>query len=313
MKITCPYSESCMCALVRAVCFCGLVGGWFSIHALSWAQTAAGGAAAASASAIAVKATPAAVVTASAASKEIEPSKLEQHPWQVAAPRLTAEAYFTNLADGAKIETPYVLRFGLSGGWGIAPIASKVKGRSGHHHLLVNRELPLDFKQPLPFNEQYIHFGKGQMETVLNLDPGTYTLRLLLADQGHLPHFVFSKPIKVTVTAKKKDVDPKSLVKKGLALYLDSTEAKPPFRVQFHAAGLNVAYANQKLADTGHFRLHVMPKSGGKAAVLNFANAQTEVWLAPPAGEYTLRLDFVDNTNPDKSLAEAVSTTFKVN
>ena len=42
------------------------------------------------------------------------------HPWQAAAPRLTAEAYFTHLEDGDKIETPYVLRFGLSGGWGLA-------------------------------------------------------------------------------------------------------------------------------------------------------------------------------------------------
>ena len=43
-------------------------------------------------------------------------------------------------------------------------------GKSGHHHLLVNRDLPLDFKAALPFNEQYIHFGKGQMETVLTLE-----------------------------------------------------------------------------------------------------------------------------------------------
>ena len=121
------------------------------------------------------------------------------HPWQAAPPRLTAEAYFTNLKDGDRIETPYVLKFGLSGGWGLAPIAQSGHGKSGHHHLLVNRDLPLNFKQALPFNDQYIHFGKGQMETVLNLAPGEYTLRMLLADQKHLPHFVFSKPTRITV------------------------------------------------------------------------------------------------------------------
>ncbi|MDZ7892923.1 MAG: DUF4399 domain-containing protein [Rhodoferax sp.] len=87
-------------------------------------------------------------------------------------PAGNAEAYFTNLKSGDRIETPYVLKFGLSGGWGLAPISKPTGGKSGNHHLLVNRDLPLDFKAALPFNEQYIHFGKGQMETVLTLAPG---------------------------------------------------------------------------------------------------------------------------------------------
>jgi hypothetical protein len=71
--------------------------------------------------------------------------------------------YFTNVKDGDVLEAPFVLRFGLSMR-GLVP-AGKTAGRAGHHHLLVNQPLPLDFKQPLPFTDQYIHFGKGQMET----------------------------------------------------------------------------------------------------------------------------------------------------
>ena len=52
------------------------------------------------------------------------------HPWQAALPRLIAEAYFTNLNDGDKIETPFLVKFGLSGGWGIAPISKPVAGNS---------------------------------------------------------------------------------------------------------------------------------------------------------------------------------------
>lgn len=258
---------------------------------------------------------PAAVAAAAAptgSTEGIEPSPFEPHAWQVTAPRLNAEAYLVNLQDGAKIETPYLVKFGLSGGWGISPIVSPVKGKGGHHHLLVNRDLPLDFKQPLPFNEQYIHFGKGQMETVLNLGPGTYTLRLLLADNKHLPHFVYSKPTRVTVTAKRKDIDPKTLVSKGISVDVEAAQVKPPFRVRFHASGLNVGYLNQKAADTGHFRLTVQPKSG-KPVVMPFPNGQTEVWLSPPAGDYTLKLDLVDNTNAAKTLTDTVSTTVKVN
>ena len=236
------------------------------------------------------------------------------HPWQAASPRLTAEAYFTNLKDDAKIETPFRATFGLSGGWGLAPISKPIDGKSGHHHLLVNRDLPLDFKTALPFNDQYIHFGKGQMETVLTLEPGTYNLRLLLADDKHLPHFVFSKPLKITVTRKNKDIDPKSLVKKGISLPNIAADAalKGPFRVQFQASGFNVAHLNHKEKDTGHFRLTLIPEKGGKPAAMDLVNGQTEVWLSPPSGNYAMKLDLVDNANPGKTLAEAVAVPVRV-
>ena len=139
---------------------------------------------------------------------------------------MTAEAYFTNLKDGDKIETPYLVKFGLSGGWGLAPIAKAARAKSGHHHLLINRPLPLNFKEALPFNDQYIHFGKGQMETVLTLPPGTYTLRMLLANEKHLPHFVYSKPTTITVI-RKTDVDPKSLSVKSIAVAVARLSTHP--------------------------------------------------------------------------------------
>ena len=76
------------------------------------------------------------------------------HPSQAPASQGTADASFLNLEEGAKIETPFRLDFGLAGGWGIAPITSPSAGKSGHHHLFVNRDLPLDFKKALPFNDQ---------------------------------------------------------------------------------------------------------------------------------------------------------------
>ena len=243
-----------------------------------------------------------------------QPVAAPLHPWQAALPRLTAEAYFTNLQDGAKIETPFRMTFGLAGGWGLAPISKPIAGKSGHHHLLVNRELPLDFKQALPFNDQYIHFGKGQMETVLTLGPGVYSRRLLLADDKHLPHFVYSKPLKVTVTREDKDVDPRSLIKKGISFLnvAPDMRLKPPFRVQFQASGLNVAHLSQKEKDTGHFRLTLTPQGGLKPAEMAFINGQSEVWLAPPSGVYTMKLDFMDNVNPGKTLAEPVSVAVRV-
>lgn len=243
---------------------------------------------------------------------EIAPSPVTMHPWQEPIKHDSAEVYFTNLVDGAKIETPHLITFGLSGGWGLASIASAVPGKSGHHHLLVNRGLPMDFTKALPFNDQYIHFGKGQMETVLTLAPGNYDLRLLLADDKHLPRFVYSRSIKITVTKKNMDIDPKNLIKKGISFLNLTQDAKltSPFKIAFHASGLNVAHLSQKLKDTGHFRLTLTPKAGGKPTGMSFTKGQTEVWLAPPKGAYTVTLDLMDNANLGNTLTG--STTLPI-
>lgn len=236
------------------------------------------------------------------------------HPWQAAPRRDAAEAYFTNLADGDKVEMPFRATFGLSSGWGLAVITSPTAGKSGHHHLLINRELPADIQKPLPFSDQYIHFGKGQMEALLNLEPGQHTLRLLLANSQHVLQFVYSKPIKITVMKKDKSIDPKSLVRKGISMLNIAEDAKltPPFKVGFHASGLNVAHLSQNEKDTGHFRLTLTPTGAGKPAEMDFVNGQTEVWLAPPPGGYVMKLDLIDNANPDKRLTQSFSIAVRV-
>ena len=232
------------------------------------------------------------------------------HPWVVPAPRLVKTAYFSNLADGARIETPFLLKFGVTG-IGIAPIVKPVKG-TGHHHLLVNRELPLDFSQPLPFNDQYIHFGKGQMETVLTFEPGAYSLRLVMADEKHIPNFVYSKPINITVAKKNAGVDPKSLVVKGVAVLEPAagSSVKLPFRIALHASGLNVSNTEINAPGTGHFRLRIKPERG-REEVISLSNGFTEVWLRPPAGNYSTRVEFIDNATPDKVLAASEPVSFR--
>lgn len=218
------------------------------------------------------------------------------HPWVTTAVRVPQpETYFTNLKDGDRIETPFVLKFGLSRS-GLAAITKEVPA-TGHHHLLVNRDLPLDFKQPLPFNDQYRHFGKGQMEAVLDFAPGTYTLRLLLADHKHIPYFIYSKPMTITVSAKK-DTDPKTLVKPGVELLAprNGEALVTPFRMQFHASGLNVSHADIKDPGAGHFRLVAQGK-GPQPERIAFTNGATEAWLRPPLGDYTVRLEFVGNAD----------------
>lgn len=244
---------------------------------------------------------PASAQTAPAVTDEAE---FALHPWVVPSSR-SAETYFTNLTDGVTLEAPFVARFGLSMR-GLVP-AGQTAGRAGHHHLLINQALPLDFKKPLPFTDQHIHFGKGQMEMVVNLPPGSYNLRLLLADQGHIPYFVYSKPLKVTISAQKKTVAPASV--QGPARVEILTPAaretvKSPFHVQFHASGYNISHAAPKVADTGHFRLTV-ERAGRKPEVLNFTSGQTETWLSPPPGDYNMRLELVSNAAGNSVMSAA--------
>ncbi len=225
----------------------------------------------------------------------VELADAVQHPWLAAAPGREPETYFTNLKDGDQRETPFVARFGLSMR-GLVP-AGKSAGRAGHHHLLINQGLPMDFKKPLPFTEQYVHFGKGQMEAVINLPPGTYDLRLLLADQGHIPYFVYSKPLKLVVTKQNKDVALTSVQgapRVELLNVADGSTLRPPFRLQFHASGYNISNTAAQAPETGHFRL-TMERKGQKAEVLSFNTGQTEAWFSPPPGDYTLKLELVSN------------------
>ncbi len=242
--------------------------------------------------------------TAAPTAAKANPDEVLAHPW-VAASSRPAETYFTNLKDGDVVESPFLARFGLSMR-GLVP-AGHAAGRAGHHHLLINQPLPLDFKKPLPFTDKYIHFGKGQMEMLVDLPPGKYELRLLLADQGHIPYFVYSKPLSLTINKRNNDVKPASLIgaPRIELTGLDAGEAvRGPFRVQFHASGFNVGHADAKLPDTGYFRLTVEP-AGRKAEVLAFSSGQTEVWLNPPPANYNLQLEFVSNAPGNAVLTKA--------
>ncbi len=110
-----------------------------------------------------------------------------------------AEVYIVSPKDGAKVKSPVTVVFGLKG-MGIAPAGIKFDN-TGHHHLLVDSDVPADLSQPLANNEKSMHFGKGQTETSLTLPPGKHTLQLVLGDYTHTPHdpAVISKKITITV------------------------------------------------------------------------------------------------------------------
>jgi len=111
-----------------------------------------------------------------------------------------SEVYFISPEDGATVESPLTVRMGLTG-MGVAPAGIQA-GATGHHHLLVDTPLnEVDLGQPLPANDTMRHFGGGQTETTLELDPGEHTLQLLFMDASHVSFDppVTSEPITITV------------------------------------------------------------------------------------------------------------------
>ena len=118
-----------------------------------------------------------------------------------------AMVYIINLEDGASVQSPVTIKFGLQN-MGVAP-AGVEKENTGHHHVYLNRaafgEGEGDAEiaaNGIPSDDNHIHFGGGQTEVTLDLPPGEHTVQLVLGDHFHVPHNppVVSERITITVS-----------------------------------------------------------------------------------------------------------------
>jgi hypothetical protein len=116
-----------------------------------------------------------------------------------AAPK-DALLYFIWPPNGAVIKGGFWCRFGLRG-MGVTHAGDDFPN-SGHHHLLIDVNEPLNVNEPIPQDKNHVHFGAGQTEAHLELAPGKHTLQLVLGDAKHYP---FNPPLvseRLTVTIK---------------------------------------------------------------------------------------------------------------
>lgn len=123
-----------------------------------------------------------------------QPALAEQTP----APK-NAYLYIGWPNDGEVINNRrFRVWFGLRN-MGLAP-AGVEWPNAGHHHLIIDRDLP-PLDEEIPADNNHLHFGAGQTETVIELEPGVHTLQLILGDHNHVPHDppVISKKITITV------------------------------------------------------------------------------------------------------------------
>ena len=109
-----------------------------------------------------------------------------------------AQVYIVSRQDGDVVSSPVTVIFGLKG-MGVSP-AGVERAKTGHHHLLVDAEQlpPLD----VPMGAQVKHFGGGQTQTELDLEPGEHSLQLILGDHFHIPHDPVVVSDKITIEVK---------------------------------------------------------------------------------------------------------------
>ena len=112
-------------------------------------------------------------------------------------PAAAQSVYIVAPADGATVSSPFKVQFGVKG-MTVSPAGTVAEG-TGHYHLLINTTV-IPKGDVIPADEKHLHFGKGQTETELKLDPGTYKLTVLFADGLHKSYGDgMSASIKVTV------------------------------------------------------------------------------------------------------------------
>jgi hypothetical protein len=222
-----------------------------------------------------------------------------------------AKVYFVDLKDGAVIGPKTTVHFGLHG-MGVAPAGSD-KANSGHHHLLIDADPPAP-DQPIPSDENHLHFGAGQTEAEVTLSPGPHTLQLVLGDKNHMLHDppVMSERIHVTVadtapaavaapTSPAPETQGRHPSPKGAKVYIVSPSDKSylplSFTVRFGLVGMGVAPAGTEKVNSGHHHLIIdaslpaldqpIPSDENH---LHFGAGQTEATITLPKGRHTLQL-----------------------
>ena len=105
--------------------------------------------------------------------------------------------FFVNLEDGQTVSSPVKVEMGVNG-MEIKPAGEIIKG-TGHHHIIIDGNW-IKTGDVVPANKTHIHFGKGQTETSIELEPGQHTLTLQFANGAHQSFGeAWSKTITITV------------------------------------------------------------------------------------------------------------------
>lgn len=106
----------------------------------------------------------------------------------------------TQPADGATVSSPVKVCMETHG-VEVEPAKKGVNEGKGHHHLLIDVDLPGDLSKPIGKDANHVHMGDGSTCKALKLGSGKHTIRALFAKGNHVP---YDPPItdSITITVK---------------------------------------------------------------------------------------------------------------
>ena len=70
----------------------------------------------------------------------------------------------------------------------VQPAKKGVNPGKGHHHLLIDVDLPTDLSKRIGKDANHVHMGDGSTCKELKLDFGKHVIRALFANGGHVPY-----------------------------------------------------------------------------------------------------------------------------
>ena len=216
----------------------------------------------------------------------------------------------TEPVDGAKISGPVKVCLATSG----VTVESAKKGvheGSGHHHLLLDVDIPGDLGKPIGKDANHVHMGDGSKCKKLNLATGKHTIRALFAKGNHVPY------------------DPALTDKVTIEILSNVTIKSPPkgamvsgpVKVCLKTSGVEVEPAKKGVNDgKGHHHLLIdvgLPRDlskpiGKDANHVHMGDGSTckELKLSP--GKHTIRALFAKGNHVPYDPAITTEVTFNV-
>ncbi len=98
-------------------------------------------------------------------------------------------------ANGATVSSPVKVCL-VTHGVEVEPAKKGVNDGKGHHHILVDTDLPGDLSKPIGKDAQHLHMGDGSTCKEVKLESGVHVIRGLFAQGNHVP---YNPPITATV------------------------------------------------------------------------------------------------------------------
>ena len=93
----------------------------------------------------------------------------------------------TEPTTGSTVSSPVKVCMAVDGVM-VQPANKGVKPGTGHHHLLVDINLPRDLSKMLDKDSNHIHMGDGSKCKELKLVSGKHIIRTLFATAAHVPY-----------------------------------------------------------------------------------------------------------------------------